>query len=138
MLYAKMLSDKAPERYVSTYTPTQKGQTTLCTPLQGLWKAGKPDGPGRYKWRNKNDYDGEWRAGRMHGQGTLRWASGERYDGEWVEGEEDGLGVFTWQDGTTYDGFWQSGKKHGIGVSHNSHLCSIMALRFALQVPKCC
>ena len=36
--------------------------------MQGLWKAGKPDGPGRYKWRNKNDYDGEWRAGKMHGQ----------------------------------------------------------------------
>lgn len=35
---------------------------------QGLWKVGKPDGPGRYKWRNKNDYDGEWRAGKMHGQ----------------------------------------------------------------------
>ena len=86
--------------------------------MQGLWKAGKPDGPGRYKWRNKNDYDGEWRAGRMHGQGTLRWASGERYDGEWIEGEEHGLGVFTWRDGTTYDGFWQSGKKHGIGVGH--------------------
>ena len=85
--------------------------------LQGLWKLGRADGPGRYKWRNRNEYDGEWKNGKMHGQGTLKWGSGERYDGEWKEGEEDGLGVFTWLDGSSYDGFWQHGRKHGIGVS---------------------
>ena len=109
--------------------------------VQGLWKGGKPDGPGRYKWRNKNDYDGEWRAGKMHGQGTLRWASGERYDGEWIEGEENGLGVFTWRDGTTYDGFWQSGKKHGIGVCApaESETCLLMCAptKCAMQAHAC-
>ena len=43
---------------------------------QGLWKADKPDGPGRYCWKNDNEYDGEWRNGTMHGQGTMKWASG--------------------------------------------------------------
>ena len=90
--------------------------------LQGLWKLGRADGPGRYKWRNRNEYDGEWKNGKMHGQGTLKWGSGERYDGEWKEGEEDGLGVFTWLDGSSYDGFWQHGRKHGIGVSRGSIL----------------
>ncbi|MFM9816089.1 hypothetical protein ACKI16_47390, partial [Streptomyces scabiei] len=32
---------------------------------EGLWKAGKCEGPGRYRWKNRNEYDGEWRAGRM-------------------------------------------------------------------------
>lgn len=44
--------------------------------VQGLWKNGKMEGPGRYCWKNKNEYDGEWRAGKMHGQGTIKWASG--------------------------------------------------------------
>ena len=43
---------------------------------EGLWRAGKCEGPGRYRWRNKNEYDGEWRAGRMHGKGTLKWNTG--------------------------------------------------------------
>lgn len=34
---------------------------------QGLWK-GRPNGPGRYRWRTGNEYDGEWRDGKMHGQ----------------------------------------------------------------------
>ena len=88
----------------------------LILSLQGLWKSGKSHGPGRYKWKNRNEYDGEWKNGKMHGQGTLRWSSGERYDGEWRQGEEHGLGMFTWSDGSTYDGFWHHGKKHGIGV----------------------
>jgi hypothetical protein len=54
---------------------TQCVETLIWNP-QGLWKNGKPEGPGRYRWVNGNEYDGEWRAGRMHGQGTLKWASG--------------------------------------------------------------
>ena len=44
--------------------------------VQGLWQRGKASGPGRYKWKNGNEYDGEWQLGRMHGQGTLKWLSG--------------------------------------------------------------
>ncbi len=43
---------------------------------EGLWKAGKCEGPGRYRWKNRNEYDGEWKAGRMHGKGTLKWNTG--------------------------------------------------------------
>ena len=46
-------------------------------------KKGVPEGPGRYKWSNGAEYDGEWRAGKFHGQGTYVWTSGEKYDGEW-------------------------------------------------------
>lgn len=46
--------------------------------LQGLWQRGKASGPGRYKWKNGNEYDGEWQNGRMHGQGTLKWQSGTK------------------------------------------------------------
>ncbi len=53
--------------------PTQH-QGSGC--LQGLWKNDKPDGPGRYCWKNKDEYDGEWRTARMHGQGTFKWSSG--------------------------------------------------------------
>ncbi len=47
-----------------------------CGVAQGLWQRGKAAGPGRYKWTNGNEYDGEWQSGRMHGQGTLKWLSG--------------------------------------------------------------
>ena len=54
-----------------------------CTTFLPFRKKGVPEGPGRYKWSNGAEYDGEWRAGRFHGQGTYVWSDGEKYDGEW-------------------------------------------------------
>lgn len=63
-------------------TSLHQGSPDALTPhthgcsYEGLWRAGKAEGPGRYVWAVGNEYDGEWRAGRMHGQGTLKWKSG--------------------------------------------------------------
>lgn len=43
------------------------GALSASVSAQGLWK-GRPFGPGRYRWKNGNEFDGEWRDGKMHGQ----------------------------------------------------------------------
>lgn len=54
-----------------------------CVVYVRLWRAGRPDGPGRYVWACGTEYDGEWVAGHMHGHGTMVWTTGDRYDGMW-------------------------------------------------------
>ena len=59
----------------------QRPRCLVCSG-QGLWK-GRPSGPGRYRWKTGNEYDGEWRDGRMHGQARCTlWLARESSTGQ--------------------------------------------------------
>ena len=102
-------------------------------------KEGKPDGQGKAKYKNGNQYDGEWTNGVHEGLGTFTWVngdvytgyfknnfcngkgiikyeSGNTYDGNWVYGAFNGKGVYKYKNGEVYDGYWLNNKYNGDGL----------------------
>jgi radial spoke head protein 1 len=57
---------------------------------EGRFRAGLPDGFGKYNWANGNMYEGLWKQGKRHGKGTFRFEKeGEIVEltGNWTEDE---------------------------------------------------
>ena len=108
---------------------------------QGQWKAGYPEGTGRYLFQDDTTYIGGWKAGRQHGSGEEVYAGGVcyrgeykdsyfsgqgeiymqdgrgvKYQGSFVKGVKEGKGKITYPSGMYYEGEFRAGKPHGRGT----------------------
>lgn len=84
---------------------------------EGLYREGKPNGPGQFRFANGDVYQGEFVDGLFHGWGTIVFnETGDRYDGEFSRGEFNENGVYTWKNGNCYVGKWKNNKMHGPGA----------------------
>ena len=75
----------------------------------GMWKSGKPNGPGTLRKADGGQYSGEWLRGRPNGKGTYTYPGGRQYTGGFFNGEPTGEGSMTWPDGTKYVGEFKNG-----------------------------
>ena len=84
---------------------------------EGLYREGKPNGPGQFRFANGDMYQGEFVDGFFHGWGTIVFSeTGDRYDGEFSRGAFNENGVYTWKNGNCYVGKWKNNKMHGPGA----------------------
>ena len=80
---------------------------------EGLYREGKPNGPGQFRFANGDMYQGEFVDGFFHGWGTIVFSeTGDRYDGEFSRGAFNENGVYTWKNGNCYVGKWKNNKMH--------------------------
>jgi hypothetical protein len=74
------------------------------------------DGPGKYLYRNGDEYEGDFVSGQRHGRGVMVYAAdGAVYEGEWKKNKQDGHGRKDWGDGIVYEGAWKDDCMHGQG-----------------------
>ena len=77
---------------------------------EGEWKEDKPDGEGKYFFKNKSSYKGNFREGLREGKGTMKYNNGDIYEGEWKEDVAEGYGIYyvkedkEWRVGNFVDG----------------------------------
>jgi hypothetical protein len=58
-----------------------KGTATGEDSYTGEFKAGLPDGVGKYTWKNGDWYEGRWKKGLREGEGTMHYAGKTTKDG---------------------------------------------------------
>ena len=83
----------------------------------GMFKNGKANGPGKYKWASGAHYEGDFVNDKMQGKGTYTFRDGNTYVGELFNSKMHGYGV--WRDvstGSTYTGTYKNNKMHGTGT----------------------
>lgn len=83
---------------------------------KGGIKNEKPDGEGKAKYKNGNQYEGEWSDGVRDGHGTFTWANGVVYEGYFKNNALNGKGTCKFKNGDVYDGYWVFGAMQGDGV----------------------
>ncbi len=65
------------------------------------------DGPhnGFIKWKDGRIYEGNLDVNmNPDGQGRMRFPNGNEYNGKWSKGLINGFGTYTWADGRKYEG----------------------------------
>ena len=94
---------------------------------QGELKNGKPEGFGKYTWRNNKCYIGQWKNGKKEGKGAKYHISalpGNKikyfmtYDGYFVNDKYDGEGKYIWTNGEYYKGQGSKGERNGKGTDY--------------------
>lgn len=70
---------------------------------------GKRSGPGKFKNRNGDVYDGEWLDNVPHGKGFVKCKNGVKYDGGWKYGKPDGFGELDFSNGKKFVGEFKEG-----------------------------
>jgi hypothetical protein len=98
---------------------------------------GRPNGIGRFMWKNGAVYIGSLKDGRKSGKGTFIFENGDKYIGDWKDDKRHGLGehhylaskeyrgdkfigeykndvmsgrgIYTKRDGRIFEGIWESG-----------------------------
>ena len=85
---------------------------------EGDWVQDKPQGNGKMRFANGNQYEGQLSAGLPHGKGRMVFPSGDVYEGEFEAGKAHGTGKYAWKGGERYEGAWARGLKHGQGSFH--------------------
>jgi hypothetical protein len=82
----------------------------------GDCKNGKAEGQG--KSEGVDSYEGMFKAGLPNGEGKYFWKNGNTYSGSWVKGNKDGKGVLIYKTAantdSTVEGFWKKDKYIGI------------------------
>ena len=90
----------------------------VCS-FTGVFKHGMKHGLGKYKFRNRDEYEGDWMDDLMHGFGIFKWMTGSRsgdcYIGDWKEGRREGKGEYTYALGDKYEGMFKNNEPHGKG-----------------------
>lgn len=78
-----------------------------CHRLEGAWRRGRLDGPGREVRPDGHTFSGSFEAGRrQHGEAT--WSDGSSYVGEWNGDQRHGQGeYFEARSGVRYVGLWR-------------------------------
>ena len=110
--YVGNFNDRGEFSGFGTYNSRTNG-----TQHEGLYKNGKPNGPGMFRFKNLDTYNGQFVDGLLHGWGTLVFhETGDRYDGEFARGAMSENGVYTWKNGNCYVGKWKNNKMHGPGA----------------------
>ncbi|CAM9115659.1 unnamed protein product, partial [Ectocarpus fasciculatus] len=74
-------------------------------------------GPGKMKFTDGTEYEGEWHLGRISGYGMLRkphlkWT----YEGTLDDNQRNGDGINVWDDGAVYVGEWKGDIMEGRGI----------------------
>ena len=54
---------------------------------------------GNYTFKDKAAYYGELEGGKPNGKGKTKFANGDQYEGEYVKGKRQGFGTYTFTDG---------------------------------------
>jgi hypothetical protein len=88
---------------------------SLVGKYTGDCKKGKAEGMGRAE--GKDTYVGMFKAGRPDGQGKYSWKSGNWFEGQWVKGLQDGEGTMVYKlphKDSIVTGFWKKGKYIGL------------------------
>lgn len=104
------------------FVVSHRSETTLVDnngntfTYKGELKDNRPDGQGRARYKNGNEYDGEWTNGMWDGLGTITWASSDSYTGYFKNNYLNGKGIIKYQNGEVYDGYWAYGNFQGKGV----------------------
>ncbi len=98
----------------------------------GACVSGRKEGPGVVQWhehgRPIDRFEGVFRAGRREGSGRYDWPAGQSYQGSYADGLPNGQGTVT-IDGVSFTGTWRRGclthgdKRIAIGVPLTS--CSL-------------
>jgi len=105
----------APQK--TTKDASASASREACAQHEGLYREGKPNGPGQFRFANGDMYQGEFVDGFFHGWGTIVFNEmGDRYDGEFSRGAFNENGVYTWKNGNCYVGKWKNNKMHGPGA----------------------
>lgn len=89
----------------------------------GDWKAGKPDGQGKFSSSEKGfiiAYEGGWENGQFDGEGKILYQDFSSYEGQWKNGDRSGYGVFQTISNGRYEGNWDAGIRNGEGVQYYS------------------
>ena len=68
---------------------------------------------GKSNYPDGSSYDGMWKKGKPGGPGTLRKADGGQYSGEWSRGMPNGKGTYTYAGGRQYTGGFFNGEPTG-------------------------
>ena len=58
---------------------------------------------------------GIFKNGKFDGEGEFKWPDGRCFKGHYCEDEKNGYGEFSWTSGKKYRGYWKNGKQHGKG-----------------------
>lgn len=74
-------------------------------------------GPGKMKFADGNEYEGEWYNGKMSGYGSFRnnvekWT----YEGIIDDNKRNYEGICVWDDGSVYIGQWRANRMEGKGL----------------------
>ncbi|MEO7264504.1 MAG: hypothetical protein ABIW38_06300 [Ferruginibacter sp.] len=72
-----------------------QGKSAGTDTYEGIFKAGLPNGPGKYIWNNGNIFSGNWVKGSKQGQGVLIYKTASNTD-------------------STVEGFWKKDKYMGL------------------------
>ena len=87
----------------------------LSGKYEGECKNGKAEGTG--KAVGEDSYEGMFKAGLPDGKGKYTWKNGDSYDGQWVKGLKNGDGVMHYrlaEKDSIVTGFWKKDKYIGL------------------------
>ena len=105
----------APQK--TTKDASASASREACAQHEGLYREGKPNGPGQFRFANGDMYQGEFVDGFFTvGERLFSTRMGDRYDGEFSRGAFNENGVYTWKNGNCYVGKWKNNKMHGPGA----------------------
>ncbi len=85
-----------------------------CIAFEGVFRAGKMHGVGKFELANGVIITSRWEHGEMTGPQV--YPNGDSYVGDWGEAGPHGVGQMTFASGGDYSGDWVQGKQHGMGV----------------------
>mmetsp|Transcript_14731 Transcript_14731/g.10627 ORF Transcript_14731/g.10627 Transcript_14731/m.10627 type:complete len:80 (+) Transcript_14731:1311-1550(+) len=75
-----------------------------------MWKDGKMDGMGCFKWPNGNEYLGAYVNDKQHGLGQTSNSKGVQFVGHWLTNCQNGEG-YRVEDGEKEAGLWKGGRQ---------------------------
>lgn len=87
-----------------------------CTRVEGTFRDGRLQGPGKVIWENSVE-EGEFSRGRLWGRGKITWREGRVTEGDFVDGRLSGTGrvVFNAAGDQWHEGMFFNGSPSGPG-----------------------
>ncbi|MFZ1703438.1 MAG: caspase family protein [Saprospiraceae bacterium] len=83
---------------------------------EGQWVRGKKDGIGSMFFKNGNIFKGDFKNDAAHGNGKMVFKNGDQYIGQWEKNVFHGFGHYYFQNGDNYKGDFVSGSFQGHGI----------------------
>ena len=61
--------------------------------------------------KSRTEYTGIFKEGKIEGYGRFKWSNGEKYEGEVKDGKMHGAGKYFYKNGKIFEGYFDNGKK---------------------------